>query len=127
MKSCTNQNADCRETVRTNNNPPLPRNQQLRFEVEGQREILTFQHASANYSRDLIRTVRACLKYDRNERPSSTALLRRIRRVMGNHLGGFDTYGTSSRIPWNKKERLQGNLKDIWGVGTEVEVRMDRV
>jgi hypothetical protein len=46
---------------------------------------------------------------------------------MGNHLDGFDTYGTTGRIPWNKKEKLQGNLKDLWGVGTEVEVRMDRV
>jgi hypothetical protein len=42
---------------------------------------------------------------------------------MPNHLGGFDAYGRNSRIPWNKKERLKGNLKDLWAVGTMTEER----
>jgi hypothetical protein len=42
---------------------------------------------------------------------------------MPNHLEGFDMYGRNSRIPWNKKERLKGNLKDFWAVGTMTEER----
>lgn len=44
---------------------------------------------------------------------------------MDGRVGRFDTYGRGfGRIPWNKKERLRGNLKDIWAVGTETDVRL---
>jgi hypothetical protein len=43
---------------------------------------------------------------------------------MPNHIAGFDTYGRNGRIPWNKKEKLRGNLKDFWAVGTMTEVRL---
>ena len=127
MRPCTDQNFDHRETVRRSNHPPLPIHRQLLFWVKAQREVRKFSHNQANYSYDLLNTVRACLYYHRARRPSATRLLRNVRRRMRRHLDGFDTYGTASRIPWNKRERLVGNLKDFWAAGTEVEVRMDRV
>ena len=117
----TNFNYDHRETVRTDNNPPVPRDRQLRFWVRAQREVQQFQHASTNYSQDLIRLVEDCLRYRQTERLGARRLLRRIRKLMVRHLGGFDTYGRNSRIPWNKRERLQGDLKDIWKVGTDTQ------
>jgi hypothetical protein len=42
---------------------------------------------------------------------------------MPGHVAGFDTYGRNSRIPWNKKEKLGGNLRDFWAVGTVTEER----
>lgn len=43
---------------------------------------------------------------------------------MHDNLGGFDSYGRVTKIPWNKKERLRGNLKDVWAVGTGTVVHL---
>lgn len=113
--------------MRTTNNPPEPLNRQLLFHIRAQREVTKFQHSSAGYSDELLALVEDCLRYRPRRRPGAKRLLRRVKRRMRNHLGGFDTYGVNGRIPWNKPERLKGNLKDFWSFGQEVEVRQDRV
>ena len=112
--------------MRRSDDPPEPLRRQLLFWVRRQREIRKIQHNSANYSRDLIRLVTSCLRYDRKQRPDATKLLRRVRRRMRNHLDGFDTYGLNSRIPWNKRERLRTEQRDIWaaGIGTDIRMRV---
>jgi hypothetical protein len=109
--------------MRTDDDPPEPFQRQLRFDMPNQREIRKLQHNSARYRRDLRNIARACMRYDPARRPNPSVLLRKIRRLMPNHLEGFDMYERNSRIPWNKKERLKGNLKDFWAVGTMTEER----
>ncbi|KAH0352083.1 kinase-like protein, partial [Aureobasidium melanogenum] len=113
------------ETVRIDDEPPRPIDRQLRFDILHQREIKKLQHSSANYSVELRKLVRSCVKYDPARRPSPKQLLKAVRRLMDGRVGGFDTYGRGfGRIPWNKKERLRGKLKDIWAVGTETDIRL---
>ncbi|KAG9597945.1 DUF1365-domain-containing protein, partial [Aureobasidium melanogenum] len=112
------------ETVRTTDQPLRPVDRQLRFDILNQREIRKLQHSSADYSAELRKLVRACVKYDPIQRPSPKQLLKAVRRLMNGRLGGFDSYGRVTKIPWNKKERLRGNLKDIWAVGTGTDIRL---
>ncbi|KAH0347227.1 DUF1365-domain-containing protein, partial [Aureobasidium melanogenum] len=112
------------ETVRTTDQPLRPVDRQLRFDILNQREIRKLQHSSADYSAELRKLVRACVKYDPIQRPSPKQLLQAVRQLMNGRLGGFDSYGRVTKIPWNKKDRLRGHLKDIWAVGTGTDIRL---
>jgi hypothetical protein len=61
------------------------------------------------------------MRYDPNNRPTPTVLLRRITTDMVGNTGGFDTFtgGVSGRIAWNKKERILGPRVDEWAIGTQ--------
>lgn len=83
------------------------------------------------YSQALVNLVKDCLRSSPDRRPSSTALLQRVRTQMAPHLQGMDTF----RLPANptaaqrlqeKQNRPCARPDDLFPIGSNVENAVGR-